>query len=156
MQHYGYKFIYGVNSVNKKKNLGEIPEELLLPLKQKQFKETFKVDENYFDQCTINEYKPGAGIPPHTDSHAPFEELLLSVSLFSDIVMTFENPSNLETFSVLVPRRSAIVFTKEIRYLWKHSIAARKVDRLSNGLLFRRTRYSLTYRKTKDEPNCNC
>ena len=64
--------------------------------------------------------------------------------------MSFENPENNETFSILVPRRSAIAFTKEIRYLWKHSISARKVDRLTNGLLFRRTRYSLTFRKTKE------
>ena len=57
---------------------------------------------------------------------------------------------------MLIPRRSAIAFTGEIRYLWKHSIAARKVDRLENELLFRRTRYSLTFRKTKKDPNCDC
>lgn len=114
------------------------------------------MERDYFDQCTVNEYKPGAGIPPHTDSHAPFEEILISISLFSDIVMTFENPETQKTFSVLIPRRSAIVLTGEIRYLWKHSISARKVDRLENGLLFRRTRYSLTFRKTREKPSCDC
>lgn len=44
--------------------------------------------------------------------------------------MTFENAETNETFSILVPRRSAIAFKNEIRYLWKHSISARKIDRL--------------------------
>jgi hypothetical protein len=28
-----------------------------------------------FDQLTINDYFPGDGIPPHTDSHSPFEDV---------------------------------------------------------------------------------
>lgn len=43
-----------------------------------------------FDQLTINEYMPGAGIPPHVDSHSPFEEIFVSLSLNSDTVMTFK------------------------------------------------------------------
>jgi len=27
------------------------------------------------DQLTINDYSPGDGIPPHTDSHSPFEDV---------------------------------------------------------------------------------
>lgn len=26
----------------------------------------------YFDQCTVNDYMPGQGIPPHVDTHSPF------------------------------------------------------------------------------------
>lgn len=70
--------------------------------------------------------------------------------------MQFSNPETNEKFSILVPRRSAILFKGEIRYLWKHSIADRKLDRVENDLQFRRTRYSLTYRKTKNEVFCNC
>jgi hypothetical protein len=29
-----------------------------------------------FDQLTINDYTPGDGIPPHVDSHSPFEDVL--------------------------------------------------------------------------------
>jgi hypothetical protein len=29
-----------------------------------------------FDQLTINDYNPGDGIPPHVDSHSPFEDVL--------------------------------------------------------------------------------
>ena len=28
-----------------------------------------------FDQLTINNYKPGDGIPPHIDTHSPFEDV---------------------------------------------------------------------------------
>jgi hypothetical protein len=28
-----------------------------------------------FDQLTINDYNPGDGIPPHIDSHSPFEDV---------------------------------------------------------------------------------
>lgn len=41
---------------------------------------------------TINEYLPGAGIASHCDSHSPFEEALVSISLLSDIVMNFYDP----------------------------------------------------------------
>lgn len=76
--------------------------------------------------------------------------------MFSDIVMSFWNPRTNESFSILLPKRSAVIFTGEIRYLWKHSIASRKIDRVGEDLLFRRTRYSLTYRKIKKELNCEC
>lgn len=55
-----------------------------------------------------------------------------------------------------MPRRSALVLTGESRYLWKHSISSRKIDRLENDLLFRRTRLSLTFRKTSEKPHCDC
>lgn len=92
MQHFGYKFVYGQNSINKNNKLGPLPEWLVEQFKNKDFQKKFPIPNEYFDQCTINEYKPGAGIPPHIDSHGPFEELLVSVSLFSDIVMSFLNP----------------------------------------------------------------
>lgn len=70
--------------------------------------------------------------------------------------MTFFNPDTEEKFSILLPKRSAFAMTGEIRYLWKHSIAHRKIDRVGKELLFRRTRYSLTYRKTKEALFCEC
>lgn len=41
------------------------------------------------DQLTVNIYEPGGGIPPHVDSHSPFEESIASLSLGSDIVIEF-------------------------------------------------------------------
>ena len=151
VQHYGYKFIYGANSINPDNKQGELPTWTKIPLKNM---ESLQLPD--FDQCTVNDYKPGDGIPPHTDSHAPFEEPLVSVSLLSDIVMTFKNPETKEEVSILLPRRSAVLMEGEIRYLWTHAIATRKVDRVENDLLFRRRRISLTYRKSRNVPFCEC
>lgn len=151
VQHYGFRFIYGANSINPDQKDGELADWVKLPLK---FLKDLELPE--FDQCTVNDYKPGDGIPPHIDSHAPFEEELVSISLLSDIVMTFKNTETKEEFSILLPRRSAVLLKGEIRYLWTHTIATRKVDRVENDLLFRRQRISLTYRKSKKEPFCDC
>lgn len=168
VQHFGYKFIYGINSVNPEEKLTPIPELLLKPLERtefRQFEAACHIDltahplglaGDYFDQVTVNEYKPGAGIPPHIDSHAPFEEALVSISLLSDIVMSLKNAETGAEVHVLLPARSALVLTGESRYLWKHSIADRKIDKLDSGLLFRKTRLSLTYRRLKKVPFCNC
>jgi alkylated DNA repair protein alkB family protein 8 len=104
VQHYGYEFLYGVNSINKEKKIGELPdfcnnlmkskyaiilefENLLKTFKQvKEDKQIFKPEiENEgkdffelfgnFDQLTINDYTPGDGIPPHVDTHSPFEDV---------------------------------------------------------------------------------
>jgi alkylated DNA repair protein alkB family protein 8 len=40
-----------------------------------------------FDQMTINDYFPGDGIPPHFDTHSPFEEYFVALSILSGIVM---------------------------------------------------------------------
>jgi len=56
-------------------------------------------DDNYFaksggefDQLTLNDYLPGQGIPPHVDTHSPFEEIFVSLSLKSGATMHFKNP----------------------------------------------------------------
>lgn len=151
VQHYGFKFLYGANSINTDEKQGELPDFINTPL-------DLLKDHNLpaFDQCTVNEYKPGNGIPPHIDSHAPFEEELVSVSMLSDIVMLFKNPITKEELHLLLPRRSALILRGEMRYLWNHSIAVRKVDRVETNLIFRRRRISLTYRKSKKVPSCSC
>ena len=60
---------------------------------------------------TVNEYLPGAGIASHCDSHSPFEEPLVSISLLSDIVMNFFNPETKENFSLVIPKNSALILT---------------------------------------------
>jgi len=209
VQHYGYKFIYGANTIDRNKMIGNIPDwatkvfnhpkltelyktvtasklpkivqetlesnghqEANINLKSEEYNlvnipqqidsqsqtiaETSQNLGQYFDQLTINEYQPGSGIPPHTDSHAPFEEPLISISLFSDIVILFRNPLTSEEINVLIPARSAFVMTGESRYLWTHAINTRKIDRTESGLSFRRRRVSLTYRKSRPKPCCEC
>ena len=51
-------------------------------------------EQGSFDQLTVNEYLPGAGIPPHCDSHSPFEEVFCALSLGTQTVMTFSKETN--------------------------------------------------------------
>ena len=37
-----------------------------------------KIEELIPNQCTVNLYDPGAGIPPHIDTHSPFTEFVVS------------------------------------------------------------------------------
>jgi hypothetical protein len=46
-------------------------------------------------------------------------------------------------------------FSGEARFLWEHSIALRKIDRVDDNIFFRKRRLSLTFRKMrKDECSC--
>lgn len=51
--------------------------------------------------------------------------------------------------------RSLVFFTGEVRFLWEHSIALRKVDRVEYDMFFRRRRLSLTFRKIRTS-ECSC
>lgn len=155
VQHFGYQFIYGANSINREDKKTDIPTSIQDVLSHSDLK-SWVADKFSFDQITANDYRPGGGIPPHTDSHAPFEETIISISLISDIVMTFRDPLSGESYHIFLPARSALIMTGVARYLWTHQIAERKVDRVEKELLFRRHRISLTYRKIKSRPFCAC
>ena len=66
------------------------------------------------DQCGVNEYEPGQGIGPHID-RLLFGSQVIMVSLGSPIVMDFHGPNG-EKFSVLLPRRSAVLAEGDARY----------------------------------------
>ncbi len=40
-----------------------------------------------YDQLTVNDYFAGHGIPAHFDTHSPFEEYFVALSMLSGIVM---------------------------------------------------------------------
>ncbi len=107
-----------------------------------------------FDQLTINDYTPGEGIPPHVDSHSPFEDLFCSLSLSSGVVMTFLSPTN-EAKHVYLKPRSLVIFAGEARFIWQHSISLRKIDRVEDNIYFRKRRISLTYRRIR-QGDCKC
>ena len=46
----------------------------------KDFSESFQKQFGNFDQLTINDYNPGDGIPPHVDSHSPFEDVKFRIN----------------------------------------------------------------------------
>lgn len=152
VQHYGYEFLYGKNRVNPDNRMDDLPQWLEPGLSR--LNTECSQNSGGFDQLTINEYYPGQGIPPHVDSHAPFEEFFAAISLCGDTVMTFKSCKG-EIRHVCLPRRSAIIFSGEGRYSWFHSISTRKVDRVEGKLVYRRRRVSLTFRKVKRTP-CSC
>jgi alkylated DNA repair protein alkB family protein 8 len=115
---------------------------------------SFKNIFNNFDQLTVNEYSPGEGIPPHVDSHSPFEDVFCSLSLGSGTVMTITSPND-ESQHVYLKPRSVIFFSGEERFSYTHSIALRKLDRVQDKLIFRKRRFSLTFRKIR-KSECSC
>ena len=86
------------------------------------------------------------------DTHSPFEEVFVSISLKCGVTMHFKTPEGLTKDLYLKPR-SLIVFSGEVRYNWLHSIALRKIDKVKETpeskafLEFRHRRISLTFRK---------
>ena len=97
---------------------------------------------------------PGQGIPPHVDTHSPFQEVFAALSLKSGATMHFKDPSN-RTIDLYLKPGSLMVFSGEARYNWLHSIALRKVDKVDGLLKFRHRRVSLTFRKVKKDM-CRC
>ncbi|XP_078078169.1 tRNA (carboxymethyluridine(34)-5-O)-methyltransferase ALKBH8 isoform X2 [Mustelus asterias] len=168
VKHYGYEFRYDNNKVDKDKplpgGLPEICDEFLDQCMEKGYAK-FKPD-----QLTINQYEPGQGIPPHIDTHSPFEDGIICLSLGAETVMDFKHPNG-HNVAVMLPRRSLLVMSGESRYLWSHGITPRKFDvvpasetqktgtitgDISNLTLNKRgTRTSFTFRKVRTLP-CNC
>lgn len=100
-------------------------------------KSFFKLYGN-FDQLTINDYRPGDGIPPHTDTHSPFEDLFCSLSLNSGTVMTFNLKNDIQ--HIYLKPRSLAIFSRESRFCWEHMIALRKIDKVEDKIVFRKRR----------------
>ena len=110
VQHYGYEFKYGTNNVDTNSKIGELPSfcDVVKPrmasvLEEFQFEQDKSVHTGkgdyydkmgMFDQLTLNDYVPGQGIPPHVDTHSPFEEIFASLSLLSGVTMHFKTPEN--------------------------------------------------------------
>ena len=153
VQHYGYEFLYGINSVDKEKKAPKPIPECLNFLSERIRKITDGIQPP-MDQLTINDYNPGDGIPPHFDTHSPFEEIFVVLSLGSGITMSFKSFNN-EERHIYLPQRALIIFTDEARYAWYHTIATRKVDKTMGKLIFRKRRISFTFRKIKTTP-CTC
>mmetsp|Transcript_48240 Transcript_48240/g.35421 ORF Transcript_48240/g.35421 Transcript_48240/m.35421 type:complete len:115 (-) Transcript_48240:798-1142(-) len=97
---------------------------------------------------------PGQGIPPHVDTHSPFQEIFASLSLKSGVTMHFRTLDN-DLKDLYLEPRSLLIFSGEARYNWLHSISQRKIDKVDGLLRFRHRRISLTFRKIKFDP-CRC
>lgn len=148
VQHYGYSYDYKKKSCQK---LGQIPKWLKNLMKK--FESIIKVDvdteeDELFNQVIINEYIPGQGISPHTDSSI-FGECIATLSLGWDYTMEFARKE--EKTEILLKRRSILIMTQDARNLWTHSIPARKIDVVNGKKIQRQRRVSITFRRYEHE-----
>ena len=106
------------------------------------------------DQVTINEYLPGAFIPPHIDSHRICGDIITVVSLGSGTSMIMKNDT--KSYIFWIPKNSLIILKGEARYSWQHGIPGRKIHNLDDGTTVKNTkRISVTFRHTTDK-KCKC
>ncbi|BFZ15045.1 hypothetical protein BsWGS_18084 [Bradybaena similaris] len=150
VKHFGFEFRYDINDVDVNNPLPDgIPPECQNILHRAY---SLGLIGHIPDQLTINQYKPGQGIPPHVDTVDAFEDGIVSLSLGSQTVMDFRHPDGRHLL-VPLPRRSLLVMTGESRYIWSHGITPRKSDIVPtpNGggltLQNRDVRTSFTFRK---------
>jgi len=125
VQHYGYRYDYQARRVSRSDFLGPLP-----PWISALSEHLFSIDifRTEPDQVIINEYLPGQGIAPHVDCVPCFGEIIASLSLGSECVMDFSEPRSGRKTSVFLRPRSLIIFSKEARYRWRHSVSARNSD----------------------------
>ncbi|CAG8561328.1 936_t:CDS:2 [Diversispora eburnea] len=109
------------------------------------------------EQLSILHYPIGTGIPPHIDTHSSFGEFITSISLGSPVIMEFKNVKTGEVINIDLPDKSLLILSNEARYVWSHSIRARKSDQLDNGQVRERgPRVSLTLRTLNPDKICKC
>lgn len=144
VQHYGYKYDYRSRGLTKESYLGPLPNWLQVLAQQIL---TDGLIDFKPDQAIINEYDPGQGIAPHIDCQPCFGDTILSLSLGSPCCMTFaRQDSKSDKVEILLEPRALMLMQAEARYLWLHSISARKVDQW-NEPIERKRRISITFRK---------
>jgi alkylated DNA repair dioxygenase AlkB len=164
--HYGYTFDYKTFGVDPDIPYKPFPDWLkpLIP----------KLEgggERLPDQVCLQYYPPGAGIPPHVDTHSAYDELY-ALSLGSPVVMQFrrakDNDKNKdpngsvgeverEFVDVDLPPRSLMQMSGDSRLHWEHGIKKRKKDVLADGTVrMRGDRWSITYRWLREGGECEC
>ena len=194
MQHYGYSFNYQVNNVNRTKEGASIPQpfhfliermKVLGALEEQLVARRAAAAESAAssssgsvlfepDQLTVNRYEPGSGIPAHVDTHSPFTDIIVSITLGGTHVMDLAPttttreilPVQSDPVHIPLPPRSLLAFTGAARYGYTHCISARRTDRISDILTERKQRTSLTFRRLRDlftdeerqsgRPRCVC
>ncbi|KAK1830815.1 hypothetical protein QBC39DRAFT_99840 [Podospora conica] len=137
------------------------------------------------DQFTVQYYPPGAGIPPHVDTHSMFSEALYSLSYGSAVPMMFRKAGKNEarklrlpkrslggaveapavatepeypSWELLLPARSLLVMTGASRYGYVHGIKSRRTDVVGGEPVARQGRYSITMRSVRrgERIGCEC
>ncbi|KAL4778696.1 hypothetical protein BJX76DRAFT_352408 [Aspergillus varians] len=146
--HYGYSFDYKTFGIDPATPYKPFPSWLqpLIPT----------TESRPPDQVCLQYYPPGAGIPPHVDSHRGWDQLY-ALSLGAPVFMRLrKGKSGEEKVDVDLEPRSMMRFTGDARLHWTHGIAKRKTDTLGDGCVRPRgERWSITYRWAR-EGDCEC
>ncbi|OQE17930.1 hypothetical protein PENSTE_c019G06597 [Penicillium steckii] len=143
--HYGYTFDYKTFDIDPEIPYKEFPDWLqpLIPT----------TEDRPPDQVCLQYYPPGAGIPPHVDAHAPYDQLY-ALSLGAPAIMQFRRGET--RIDVDLNPRSMMQMTGDSRLHWTHGIKKRKNDTLSDGTVRpRENRWSITYRWLRGG-DCEC
>ena len=162
VQHFGKEFFYGSNTISCE-DIQPIPKSWTEGFIQNSIHQGIQTRTP--DQCTVNRYLPGQGIAPHIDNHNCCDDVIISLSLLSDVIMNFvdlDNPKSGQ-ISVNLPRNSLMKMSGKSRYTFTHGIKESKSDviKVQNGdkttlsSRKRQERISLTFRKSIDQP-CTC
>lgn len=146
VQHFGYKYDY--HRGRPLKSLGKLPS--WTHHLTKRFVDELLTTQKP-DQLIVNEYMPGQGISAHVDREDQFDEIILSLSLGSSVVMDFIKKSTKQKMSVLLEPLSLVILQGEARHEWTHAIPARLSDEWRGEKKKRDRRVSLTFRKVRKE-----
>jgi hypothetical protein len=143
--HYGYTFDYKTFGVDPDIPFKEFPDWLkpLIP----------KAEGREPEQVCLQYYPPGAGIPPHVDTHSTYKQLY-ALSLGSPVLMQFRKGE--DRLEVDLTPRSMMEMSGDSRLHWTHGIKKRKTDTLADGTVRPRgERWSITYRWLRGG-ECEC
>ncbi|KAL0933293.1 2OG-Fe(II)oxygenase [Colletotrichum truncatum] len=161
--HYGYTFDYKTFGVDPDVPFIPFPDWLrpLIPT----------AEGRDPDQVCLQHYPPGAGIPPHVDTHSAYDQLY-ALSLGSSVMMQFtlthppaagaagaagDAEGEKEMVEVDLVPRSMLQMSGDSRLHWTHGIRKRKTDTLPDGTVRRREdRWSITYRWVREPAVCEC
>lgn len=144
VQHYGFKYDYRARKIDESFRIGDLPKWSEFIVERLQEK---KIIDFYPDQLIINNYEIGEGISMHVDCEPCFADTIISLSLFSDIVMDFKKLNSNQKENILLQRGSLLVISGDARYKYEHGIAQRKSDMFNERKRNRQRRVSLTFRK---------
>lgn len=171
--HYGPQFDYTTNHV--KDNPVPIP---------KWMQPVVDALPVAINQATLQYYPPGAGIPPHVDTHSCFNTHIISYLVGQPVAMEFKRATDATAAKMFAPRRvvggptkeetpppvdmggetieimlednSLCVMEGEVRYAWTHAIRSRATDIIDGVVVGRGNRFSITFRMVDFSGVCQC
>lgn len=149
VQHYGY--VYGYLHVRGKKcktlpKATRTTPEVLICMAKALF--NLNALSEYPNQIIINKYVAGEGIGAHTDHLDCFGLDVASLSLGSEVKMTFrpvKGKAGGETIKLPLKVGSLLTFGEDARYKWTHSIEKTDTRKIT------KPRISITFRHVKME-----